>query len=138
MIGIVGPSSTRKGTNVLSRRTSIRAGIAVLGVTGALGLSTPAFATDEGDHIITTANCQADEKIELRLVNGAYHDVMAIDPLKTNGACHFIMDDEEPPYRQYDSTSGAESPWFDDGPGHYIVPYIRDTTFGQVVYGVEN
>ncbi|GAA2750601.1 hypothetical protein [Kitasatospora cinereorecta] len=122
---------------MLSRRTSLRTAVAVLGAGAALALtlSTPAFAANEGDHWLSTANCTADQKIELQLYSdGRYHNFQAIDPTRTDGRCEFALLDGR---FGWDFYGGAQSPWY-YGPGHSYQAFIIDHTSGQVVYGIRN
>ncbi|RKE23465.1 hypothetical protein [Streptomyces sp. TLI_171] len=123
---------------MLSRRTPLRVAVAALGAAAALALTTsaPAFAANEGDHWLSTPNCTADQKIELHLyTDGLYHDFQAINPTRTDGHCEFALLDGR---FGWDSYSGAESPWYYDGPGHSYQAYVVDHTAGQVVYGIRN
>ncbi|MFD0332166.1 hypothetical protein ACFQZC_38185 [Streptacidiphilus monticola] len=67
---------------MLSHRKTMIEGLAATGIGAVLALSSPvpASAANEGDHWITTANCTADQKIELHLVNGAWHDEQELNP----------------------------------------------------------
>ncbi|WAL76049.1 hypothetical protein OU787_33570 [Kitasatospora sp. YST-16] len=114
---------------MLSRRASLRSAIAALGVGAALALSagTPAFAANEGDHWLNTPNCTADQKIELHLYNGVYHDAQAIDPTYVNGSCEFVLTDNGSVI--YDSTKSSQSPWYYDGPGHTICAKVTEYNY---------
>ncbi|MFD8706702.1 hypothetical protein ACFV1W_29565 [Kitasatospora sp. NPDC059648] len=124
---------------MLPRRTPLRTALAVLGA-GALlvvSTSTPAFAV-EGDFPMTsTPNCDAVQKIEPRLyTDGLYHDFQAIDPTRTNGHCQFLVWDNG--QIRYDSYSGAQSPWFYDGPGHRVRTQIIDNLGPGISWGMYN
>ncbi len=118
---------------MLSRRTSLRSAVAVLGIGAAIALSspTPAFAANEGDHWFGTAHCTADHKIELHYVNGGWHDVVELNPTYVGGYCKFVLMDNQ---RVLWDSAGAGSGWWPDGPNHYICAFLVDTTTGDAVY----
>lgn len=111
---------------MLSRRRSIRSAIAAFGVGGAIALcsSTPAFAANEGNYPLSTTYCAATQEIQLKYVNGGWHDEQELNPTWTQPAgCVFQLTDNGQPIS---TTGGAGSGWWYDGPGHYICAYIYD------------
>ncbi|WP_327071323.1 hypothetical protein OG500_37415 [Kitasatospora sp. NBC_01250] len=126
---------------MLSRRTSLRTAVAVLGAGTVLALtmSSPAFAVEGDFQMPSTPNCDAVQKIEPRLyTDGQYHDFQAIDPTRTNGHCEFLIWDSSNGRPVYDSISGSQSPWIYDGPGHSVRTEIIDHLGGKLSWGIYN
>ncbi|MFE0459461.1 hypothetical protein ACFW1A_09395 [Kitasatospora sp. NPDC058965] len=116
------------------RRSPLRSAVAVLGfgLAIAISTSTPALAANEGDHWFHTPNCVADQEIQLKWVNGAWHDEQELNPTVTdNGQCTFILTDNG---ALLWSSNGAGSDWWYDGPGHKICALIYEPadTRGQI------
>ena len=133
------PGIDNRGTTMLSRRTSLRTAVAVLGAGAALALtmSTPAFAVEGDFQMPTTPNCDALQKIEPRLyTDGLYHDFQAIDPTRTNGHCEFLIWDNG--QIRYDSFDSSQSKWIYDGPGHSVRTQIIDTRGLKLSWGIYN
>ena len=124
---------------MLTCRTSLRSAIAVLGVGAAIALrfaSTPAFAANEGDNWIYTPNCTADQEIQLKYVNGAWHDEQELNPTATdNGQCKFVLTDNG---GYLWSSNGAGSGWWYDGPGHKICAIVYDPAEPRGTLGICN
>ncbi|MDH6113572.1 spermidine/putrescine-binding protein [Kitasatospora sp. MAP12-15] len=114
---------------MLTRRTSLRSAIAILGVGAAIALSasTPAFAANEGNYPGNWGGCAATEEIQLRTVSGATHDWMEFFPTATGPNCLFdIINNNSVIW----TSTGAGSGWIYDGPGNYLCPQIHDKATG--------
>ncbi|GAB2713078.1 hypothetical protein [Kitasatospora kifunensis] len=122
---------------MLSHRTALRSAIAVLGIGAmvALSTSTPAFAANEGDHWIHTANCTADQEIQLKFVNGAWHDEQELNPTVAPPGCFFQLTDNG---KEISYTSGAGSGWWFDGPTDYICATVYDAGAQSGISGICN
>ncbi|GAB2731868.1 hypothetical protein [Kitasatospora kifunensis] len=124
---------------MLTRRTSLRSAVAILGVGAAIALcspSTPAFAANEGDHWIYTPNCAADQEVQLQFVNGAWHDEQELNPTVTdNGQCEFVLTDNGAPLWH---SNGGGSGWWYDGPGHKICAIIYEPADTRGALGICN
>ncbi|WP_181803100.1 hypothetical protein [Streptomyces shenzhenensis] len=110
---------------MLSRRTSVRSTLVAIGVGAAITLSypVPAFAANEGNYPLSTSNCAAVQEIQLKYVNGGWHDEQELNPSISRGGCLYQLTDNG---QQISNTSGAGSGWWYDGPGHTICAYIYD------------
>ncbi|MBX7557092.1 hypothetical protein [Streptomyces sp. NPDC004232] len=121
---------------MLSHRTSLRSAVAVLGFGAMVVLSaSPAFAANEGDHWIHTYDCTADQEIQLKFVDGAWHDEQELNPTVAAHGCRFILTDNG---REISVTTGAGSGWWPDGPGHYVCAMVSDSGAQSAVSGVCN
>ncbi|MBX7550384.1 hypothetical protein [Streptomyces sp. NPDC004232] len=122
---------------MLSGRTYLRSAIAVLGVGAVLALSTstPAFAANEGDHWIRTANCVADQEIQLKFVNGAWHDEQELNPTVAPPGCFFVLTDNG---KEIFRSQGGGSGWIYDGPDDYICATVLDAGAQSGVSGICN
>ncbi|MFJ9712448.1 hypothetical protein [Streptomyces sp. NPDC101234] len=121
---------------MLSCRTSLRSAVAVLGFGAMVALSaSPAFAANEGDHWIHTAYCTADQEIQLKFINGAWHDAQELNPTVAPRGCQFILTDNG---REISNTTGGGSGWRDDGPGHYICARVVDFGAQSAIDGICN
>ncbi|GAA1184552.1 hypothetical protein F4556_006229 [Kitasatospora gansuensis] len=117
---------------MLSARATRLLAAATLTLGATLTLSpSQAFAAAEGNYSIGSGSCQAVEKIELHWVNGAYHDEMANNPTQNSASdpywCRFTMyDNGNLIWSSAPATgTGAQSPWFYDGPGHYMKACVQ-------------
>jgi hypothetical protein len=136
---------------MLSRRTSVRAGVAALGVSTLLAIgSAPAFAANEGDYTISAGPCTAIQKIELHYYGSGsgypvgWHDAQAIDPTRNDAQdpyyCAFRLYDGSTEVG-YSPDGSSESAWVYDGPGHHIygwVGYYYNGTLKSSNVGITN
>ncbi|WP_157537595.1 hypothetical protein [Kitasatospora azatica] len=118
----------------LTRRASLGVAVAALGVGAVLTGSSPAFAV-EGTWSTSAGPCAATQKIELHYNpgDGRYHDFQAIDPTQNDASdpyyCEFRLVDNGSVI--YSSNSGAQSPWYYDGPGHSMTACVGYYYNGQ-------
>ncbi|MFF7632957.1 hypothetical protein ACFZB9_07370 [Kitasatospora sp. NPDC008050] len=110
-----------------TRKRATAAVIAAVAMAGiGIGTASSAQAVPEGPYPFSTGGCAATEIIQL---GGDGHDYMAIDPTANPGHCLFGVFDRnawawepgEP------TTSGAESPYWYDGPGQSLEACLIDT-----------
>lgn len=122
---------------MLSLRKPLRSCLAAFGFGAVLVLSSsvPASAANEGDHWIRTADCTADQEIQLHLVNGAWHDAQELNPTVAPPGCEFVLTDNG---GRISDTWGAGSGWWPDGPGHTICATVYDYNAQSAVSGVCN
>ncbi|RKT20095.1 hypothetical protein BX285_4576 [Streptomyces sp. 1114.5] len=122
---------------MLSRHKTLRSGVVALGAGALLVLSSsvPASAANEGDHWIRTANCTADQEIQVHFVNGGWHDEQELNPTVAPPGCEFVLTDHG---KRISDTWGAGSGWWYDGPEHYICATVYDYGAQSAVSGVCN
>ncbi|CAN3984871.1 hypothetical protein [Kitasatospora purpeofusca] len=116
---------------MLSARAARLLAVATLGLGATLTLSPGQAFAAEGSFPIGSGSCQAVEKIELHFVNGAYHDEMANNPTQNSASdpyrCRFTLYDNGTLVWSSSPApgSGAQSPWFYDGPGHSMKACVQ-------------
>ncbi|MGF1428432.1 hypothetical protein [Kitasatospora sp. LaBMicrA B282] len=110
-----------------TRKRLAAAAIAAVAMGGiGLGTASSAQAANEGDHPFGYGPCAAIEKIQL---GSDGHDYMAIDPTATDGNCLFgIFNRNSWSWIYGATTSGAESPYYYDGPGMSLEACLIDQT----------
>ncbi|MEV7601245.1 hypothetical protein AB0O91_28155 [Kitasatospora sp. NPDC089797] len=111
-----------------ARKRVVVAAIAAVAAAG-IGLGTAGSAqaqaqAQEGNHPFGHGPCAATEIIQLGDGN---HDYMAIDPTATDGNCLFgVFDRNAWKWIYGATTSGAESPYYYDGPGNSLEACLID------------